>query len=208
MDDEQQNEHNALLAWILGIAVTIAVAVSLIVGIMAAMNGGPAVSTRAALPVGAAPAAGSTGLPVGAAPAAGSAATPSAAAPATAGGATVAEVDVAPALATGAGYPALVKFHFDTAKFDLPPDAATQLAAIADWAKAESSARVGVSGFHDKHGDAAANALLARNRAVATREALVAAGVPAERIVLVKPQETTGGADDREARRVDVYPAQ
>lgn len=195
MDDEQQNEHNALLAWILGIAVTIAVAVSLIVGIMAAMNSGPAVSTRAA-------------LPVGAAPAAGSAATPSAAAPATGAGATVAEVDVAPALATGAGYPALVKFHFDTAKFDLPADAAAQLAAIVDWAKAEPSARIGVSGFHDKHGDAAANALLARNRAVATREALVAAGVPAERIVLVKPQETTGGADDREARRVDVYPAQ
>ncbi|HLS55606.1 MAG TPA: OmpA family protein [Zeimonas sp.] len=212
MDDEQQNEHNALLAWILGIAVTIAVAVSLIVGIMAAMNSGPAVSTRAALPVGAAPAAGSAGLPVGAAPAAapaaGSAAAPSAAAPATAAGATVAEVDVAPALATGAGYPALVKFHFDTAKFDLPADAAAQLAAIVDWAKAEPSARIGVSGFHDRHGDAAANALLARNRAVATRDALLAAGVPAERIVLVKPQETTGGADDREARRVDVYPAQ
>jgi len=40
MDDEQQNEHNALLAWILGIAVTIAVAVSLIIGIMAAVGSG------------------------------------------------------------------------------------------------------------------------------------------------------------------------
>lgn len=38
MDDEQQNEHNALLAWILGIAVTIAIAVSLITGILAAMG--------------------------------------------------------------------------------------------------------------------------------------------------------------------------
>ena len=195
MDDDQQNEHSAILAWILGIAVTIAVAVSLIVGIMAAVGSGTASPTRAA------PSAGG-------APGAGSAATPAATALATAGSATLTEVDVAPTLAVGTGYPGLVKFHFDTARHDLPPDAAAQLAAIVDWARADPTARIGVSGFHDKHGDAAANALLARSRAVATRDALLAAGVPAERIVMVKPRETTGGADDREARRVDVYPAQ
>ena len=184
MDDEQQNEHHALLAWILGIAVTIAVAVSLLVGILAAVGGGstPSANTAAQADTTAQP--GATGS--GAAP----------------------EVDVAPALATGAGIPAPVSFHFDTGKFDLPADAAAQLAAIADWAESDASAKVGISGFHDKRGDAAANALLARNRAVATREALLAAGVPAERIVMVKPQETTGGSDDREARRVDIYPAQ
>lgn len=190
MDDEQQNEHHALLAWILGIAVTIAVAVSLLVGILAAVGGGSTPSAKAPLPA-------STAAHADASAQAG--ATGSGAAP---------EVDVAPALATGAGIPALASFHFDTGKFDLPADAAAQLAAIADWAKSDASAKVGISGFHDKHGDAAANALLARNRAVATREALLAAGVPAERIVMVKPQETTGGSDDREARRVDVYPAQ
>ena len=184
MDDEQQNEHHALLAWILGIAVTIAVAVSLLVGILAAVGGGstPSANTAAQADTTAQP--GATGS--GAAP----------------------EVDVAPALATGAGIPAPVSFHFDTGKFDLPADAAAQLAAIADWAEGDASAKVGISGFHDKRGDAAANALLARDRAVATREALLAAGVPAERIVMVKPQETTGGSDDREARRVDIYPAQ
>jgi len=185
MDDEQQNEHQVLLAWILGIAVTIAVAASIVIGIMSAMGGGSAAPAQAAL-----------------------VAAPQAGAAATASSAVVAELDVAPAPAVGAGIPAQVRFHFETAKFELPPDAAAQLAAIAGWARGDASARIGISGFHDRHGDAAANAALARNRAMATREALVAAGVPAERIVMVKPQETTGGADDREARRVDVYPAQ
>lgn len=190
MDDEQQNEHNALLAWILGIAVTIAIAVSLITGIVAAMGGGSggAPSAAATPAVAATPAAGTT--------------------PAVAGAAASTEVDVAPALATGPGLPPLLSFHFDTGRSDLPADATVQLAAIADWAKSQASAKIGISGFHDRHGDPAANALLARNRALATRDALLAAGVPGERIVMVKPQETTGGSDDREARRVDVYPAQ
>lgn len=185
MDDEQQGEHNVLLAWILGIAVAVAIAVSLITGILAGLGGGAGGSAGAAL-TGAGPAAGASG----GAPAA------------------TLEVDVAPALASGPGYPEPVRLHFDTAKSELPPDATAQLAAIVEWARAQASARVGISGFHDARGDAAANAILARNRAVAARDALVAAGVPVDRIVLVRPRETTGGADDREARRVEVYPAQ
>ncbi|MCD6735048.1 MAG: OmpA family protein [Burkholderiaceae bacterium] len=184
MDDEQQNEHQALLAWILGIAVTIAVAASVVIGILAAMGSGSAGPAQAAL-----------------------VAAPQAGAAATGDSAAVTEVDVAPAPAAGPGYPAQVRFQFETAKFELPPDAATQLAPLAEWARGDATARIGISGFHDRHGDAAANAMLARNRAMATREALLAAGVPAERIVMVKPQVTTGSGDDREARRVDVYPA-
>ncbi len=185
MDDEQQNEHQVLLAWILGIAVTIAVAASILIGVMSAMGSQSAGPAQAAL-----------------------VAAPQADAAATGGSTAVAEVDVAPTPAAGPGYPAQVRLHFETAKFELAPDATAQLAAIAEWARGDASARIGISGFHDRHGDAAANAVLARNRAMATREALLAAGVPAERIVMVKPQETTGGDDDREARRVDVYPAQ
>jgi cytochrome c oxidase subunit 2 len=197
MDDDQQNEPNVLIAWILGIAVTIAIAVSLIVGIMAGVGGGSGV-------------AGGTPIPAGASTAADSSAGAGASAAVTTGDGTAApaEVEVAPALATGPGVPDLVRLYFDTAKFDLPADAASMLAAIADWAKADASATIGLSGFHDKRGDAAANAVLARNRAAATRDALIAAGVPAGRIVMVKPQETTGGDDDREARRVEIYPAQ
>ncbi len=192
MDDEQQNEHQALLAWILGIAVTIAVATSIVIGILSASGGGSA-PVQAALP---------------AAPQEGAAAAAQVGAAAVGGSPTAAEVDVAPAPAVGAGYPAQVRFHFETGKSALPSDAAAQLAAIAEWARGDASAKIGISGFHDRHGDAAANAVLARDRAIATREALLAAGVPAERIVMVRPQETTGGGDDREARRVDVYPAQ
>ena len=181
MDDEHQNEHHVLLAWILGIAVTIAVAVSILIGIVSATVSGSGAPAQATLP-----ATLQTGAVRGAAT----------------------EVDIAPALATGPGYPAQVRFHFETAKFELPPDATAQLAAIAEWARGDASARIGISGFHDRHGDAAANAMLARSRAMATRAAQLAAGIPAERIVMVKPQETTGSGDDREARRVDVYPAQ
>ncbi|MGE3864415.1 MAG: OmpA family protein, partial [Burkholderiaceae bacterium] len=118
------------------------------------------------------------------------------------------EVDVAPALATGAGIPELVRFYFETGQAALPADANAQLAALIDWARGTAGARIGISGYHDKQGNAALNAELAKNRARAARQALLAAGVPAERVILVKPQETSGGADDREARRVEVYPAQ
>jgi cytochrome c oxidase subunit 2 len=90
----------------------------------------------------------------------------------------------------------------------LPADAGAQVQAIVDYAKSSPNTKIGISGFHDKTGDAAANLELAKNRAKATRAMLVSAGVPEDRLILVKPQETTGGADDREARRVEVYPAQ
>ena len=64
--------------------------------------------------------------------------------------------------------------------------------------------RLTVAGYHDRSGDAAANEELAKQRARAVRDLLVGAGVPEERIVMRKPLVTTGGANDREARRVEV----
>ena len=178
--DDQQNEPNVLIAWILGIAVTIAVTVSLIIGIVGGLGAGKS----------AAPAAEQK-------PAAAAAA---AAAPD--------EVDQPPALATGPGVPAAVKLYFELGKAELPADAAAQLEPIVAWAKATPEAKFGVSGYHDASGDPAANAELAKNRAKAARESLVSAGIAADRLILVKPQQTTGGPDDQEARRVEVYPAQ
>jgi cytochrome c oxidase subunit II len=63
---------------------------------------------------------------------------------------------------------------------------------------------VAISGFHDKTGSAEANAELAKNRAKSVREVLRASGLAEDRILMDKPQETTGGADDKEARRVEV----
>ncbi len=58
-----------------------------------------------------------------------------------------------------------------------------------------------ISGFHDASGDAAHNAELARNRALAVRHALEANGVSPDRLVLDPPIAVAGGV---EARRVDV----
>ena len=70
--------------------------------------------------------------------------------------------------------------------------------------RASPDAKLAVSGFHDKSGDPALNAELAKKRALAVRSVLVAAGVQENRIVMSEPAETTGAADDNEARRVEV----
>ena len=61
-----------------------------------------------------------------------------------------------------------------------------------------------MSGYHDKTGDPDKNAELAKERAIAVRDALVAAGVSVERVELSKPRVTEGGTDDTLARRVDI----
>ena len=67
------------------------------------------------------------------------------------------------------------------------------------------SARAELSGFADPTGDAAKNLELAKQRAITVRDALVAAGVPTERVDLVKPQEVVvGSGSDVDARRVDI----
>jgi outer membrane protein OmpA-like peptidoglycan-associated protein len=121
----------------------------------------------------------------------------------------VAEVDTAPAVAVGAGYPETTSLFFDSGKINLPADASKQLEAVVAWSKTSPNTKIGISGYHDKAGDAAANALLAKGRALGARELLLSAGVPEDRIVMVKPQSTSGGGpEDKQSRRVDVYPAQ
>ena len=103
-----------------------------------------------------------------------------------------------------AAAPAIARIHFASGAVALPEDAAAALAPIVDAAKARADAKLAVSGFHDKTGNPEQNAELAKQRAFAVRDALVAAGIAAERIELRKPVETEGGTDDREARRVEV----
>ena len=61
-----------------------------------------------------------------------------------------------------------------------------------------------ITGYTDRTGSAAANADLAKRRAIAVRDALVAQGVNPERIRLVPPVNVTGTGADDEARRVDI----
>ena len=96
----------------------------------------------------------------------------------------------------------LVKFYFASGQADV---AAGGAAALADAAKAAAEGKtLAVSGFHDATGDQAANEELAKKRAFAVRDALVALGVDAGHIELVKPALSTGEGSNAEARRVEV----
>jgi membrane fusion protein (multidrug efflux system) len=82
--------------------------------------------------------------------------------------------------------------------------AATKAVRDAAAALARGALVVAVTGYADRTGDTAANLELAKARAKAVRDALVAAGVPAERVRLSPPVEVTGTGTDAQARRVDI----
>lgn len=119
-----------------------------------------------------------------------------------------AAVEAAPAAAAPAADASVVvengvvKFYFASGKADLAPGA---LAALGDAiAAAQAGKRLLLSGYHDATGDPAMNAELAKQRALAVRDALVGAGVAETSLDLKKPEVAVGGSHDAEARRVEV----
>ncbi|SIQ81852.1 OmpA family protein [Aromatoleum tolulyticum] len=98
---------------------------------------------------------------------------------------------------------ALVKFYFAVGEATLPADASPDIATIVVALDAAPGKKVLLSGFHDETGGAAVNAEVSKNRALAVRDALLEAGVPAERVLLRRPAVTLGGGDAAEARRVE-----
>jgi len=98
----------------------------------------------------------------------------------------------------------LGKVYFEVGKADLPEDAPMLLRPAIRTVRAVEGSKLVISGYHDASGDAAANAELAKRRALAVRDMLIAAGVSEQRIELARPVVTMGGADDAEARRVEV----
>jgi len=96
------------------------------------------------------------------------------------------------------------RIYFELGSAALPPDASAILVRVADAARAQAGKVVQISGYHDASGDAARNAELAKERALAVRHALEANGVATDHLVMDKPIVTTGGANAREARRVDL----
>jgi cytochrome c oxidase subunit 2 len=137
--------------------------------------------------------------------AAGAAAPAAAGSDAAASAAPAASAPASDSAAQSAGLPASI--YFETGKNVLPADAAAAVQAAADYAKAHPDAKFNLSGFTDATGSAATNAELAKTRAQAVRDALKAAGIAEDRIILKKPETITGGADAREARRVEISPA-
>jgi outer membrane protein OmpA-like peptidoglycan-associated protein len=119
--------------------------------------------------------------------------------------APAAPVAAAPAAATPAmSVPPPAKVYFGLDKTDLPGDVQTTLADVAAYLKANANGKASISGFHDPSGSQARNEELAKNRALAVRGALEQAGVAKDRIVMEKPQVTTGTGEAQEARRVEV----
>ncbi len=117
--------------------------------------------------------------------------------------------NVAPTAATAAATALVVgepegRVYFELGSDALPADASAVLVKVADTARAQAGKVVLISGFHDASGDAATNAELAKKRALAVRHALEANGVAPDRLVMDKPLLSTGGADAREARRVEM----
>jgi K(+)-stimulated pyrophosphate-energized sodium pump len=155
-------------------------------------------STTVSAPAAVTAAATATGAMAGAAATAGQAAAP-VAAPAAASATAPA---VAPAAA--GSKPAAAKLYFASGKIDTPPEAAKVMEPIVAFLKANPEAKAAISGFHDSTGSVATNEELAKNRAKAVRELLKGAGIAESRAELKKPEVVTGGADNAEARRVEV----
>ncbi|PVX97812.1 cytochrome c oxidase subunit II [Paraburkholderia unamae] len=106
---------------------------------------------------------------------------------------------------SAAALPASV--YFEVGKSTLPADAKDAIQAAADYAKAHPDAKFTLSGFTDASGKADVNADLARRRAQAVRDALKAAGIAEDHIILKKPETITGSANAKEARRVEISAA-
>jgi outer membrane protein OmpA-like peptidoglycan-associated protein len=100
---------------------------------------------------------------------------------------------------------AQVKVYFAVGETGLSNVAAADLADFTQMAADKLGTMVVlVSGFHDASGSAEVNAEIAKTRAMNVLNALLAAGVPADKVLLSKPAETLGDGNAAEARRVEV----
>ncbi len=88
----------------------------------------------------------------------------------------------------------------------LPAEAGKNLDALIAALKADPATKVSISGYHSAAGDLPQNQELAKQRAFAVRDAIKAAGIAEDRVMLQKPQsaEANLAGEDPKARRVEV----
>jgi K(+)-stimulated pyrophosphate-energized sodium pump len=96
----------------------------------------------------------------------------------------------------------VIKFYFGSGKAEIATGATEALADIGKGVAAGKKAIV--SGYHDAAGDPVKNAELAQLRAMNVAAALKAAGVPADKVELKKPESAKADGPATEARRVEV----
>ncbi|MEE9331058.1 MAG: OmpA family protein [Methylophilaceae bacterium] len=100
--------------------------------------------------------------------------------------------------------PPAAKLYFNTGVHRLPADSVNTLDPVITWLNNNPEAKAIISGFHDPTGNLARNQELAKKRAESANNALLNAGIEADRIEMRKPEVTEGGGDLSEARRVEV----
>ena len=126
-----------------------------------------------------------------------------ASAPAAAPAAPAAKPVPAPAAAATTMLPAKIYFAVGAPNPEGPSIATLAQAAIA---VKNQGVAVDITGYTDSTGDVAKNQELAKQRALAVRDRLIAAGVPEGKINMKPPFSitTTGTGSDAEARRVEI----
>ncbi len=100
----------------------------------------------------------------------------------------------------------LGKIMFDSGKSELGAPAQASIKAAAALLSSNPGVKIALSGYADRTGSPDANLELAKQRAMAVRNALKAAGVAEGRIALKKPEFVIGGAES-DARRVEIVAA-
>ena len=94
--------------------------------------------------------------------------------------------------------------HFASASADISAEDAAIIASVVEAFNTAEGRNILLAGYHDPTGDATFNRNLAKKRALGVRDALIAKGVPAERIIMRKPEQTAGSGTHAEARRVEL----
>lgn len=201
MSDQDNEERGIALAVVAGVvllAISLAIGVALFRTGKGAAGIAPAASTAAATGGVVGGAAGAAGA--AASGLAGGVAAPAGGMPATAAGSsTGAAVGDGPSIRVENG---VVKFYFATGKAELAQGGNEALADVVAGIKAGQ--RGVISGYTDATGDADKNAELAKQRAFAVRDALVALGVSADKLELKKPEAVENTGNNAAARRVEV----
>ena len=100
-----------------------------------------------------------------------------------------------------AGLPTAV--FFETGSAAIGDEGRRKVASAAELIK-KDGVKVDITGYTDKTGDLAKNEELAKERAKAVRDALVAAGVAEANITMKPPAFVTGGDNNEVARRVEI----
>ena len=95
------------------------------------------------------------------------------------------------------------RVYFDSGEAAIDQEDRIKIASVAGSARNQDR-EVAITGYTDRTGDRDQNIEVAKSRAVAVREALVAEGVEESKIMMAPPSEVTGTGPDSEARRVDI----